>query len=250
MSYDHTGNLRTERLSPTERTIDYENWDAATLESLEVTDGIVKLSNLFPDSAIAQYKFEDDGDLTTATDAWNGHHATLHNSPSYTTDAQEGSYALSLDGSNQYGELPISIGDNGPPLSIRAWVQLDTIPDDFRSCVATDDSTNGYSLGVTSQEEWDWSWRDGVQIRTGSFSTDQWYHIVGTIGDGSAELYVGETKVGSETYSTLTNPVDNTRIGDSPGYNNDWPGLIDGLKFYSKKLSATEVSNLYNTGSI
>jgi len=95
---------------------------------------------------------------------------------------------------------------------------------------------------------------DGVQgVDVGSNqNTGQWYHVVATHDGSTPTLYLDGSQVGSTSisgsYATISQ---NLLIGDSAaGYGNPWEGDIDDLRVYDKVLTSTEISNLYNNGSI
>lgn len=89
---------------------------------------------------------------------------------------------------------------------------------------------------------------------TTALNASTWYHIGFTHDASSAslEVYVNGNSEGSVSTSTsgsrTTADVDVGRWPYGPG--EYWDGLTDDLRFYSKALSDTEVSNLYNMGSI
>ncbi|WP_226043503.1 LamG domain-containing protein [Natrinema sp. DC36] len=198
-----------------------------------------------PDSGVARYKFEQD-----ATDSWNGNDGTLTGG-TYTTDSEIGSYAVSLDGADDAVDIPVS-HSSGDGLSLSAWVKLSS--PSSAQYIVTIDAPSQYSADAVlyiDDTKIGFQCYDGSYVSTNtSFSYDNtWTHIVGTkTASGDMEFYVNGSSVATATIGNLTESGTSSigRRGGS-GYLN---GLVDDVRIYRKGLTDTEVSNLYNTGSI
>lgn len=133
--------------------------------------------------------------------------------------------------------------------SVSAWLQSDN---GTRTCAYVNIFNNFHIR--TSGGQWDviLSSMGGARINSGySFVPDEWHHHVVTVNNitKTVDFYVDGVKVG-ETH-TFTNAISNP-IVNFDGYigqyssNYMWDGRIDGVNFYTKSLSESEVMALYN----
>ncbi len=97
------------------------------------------------------------------------------------------------------------------------------------------------------------SWKSVMS--TDAFTDTNWHHIVGTYDGSKITIYVdGIAKATSLSTGTIDSSAYNLGIGNYvqlPGVpeptSNYFGGLIDGVRIYSKGLSATEVQGLYSS---
>lgn len=217
-----------------------------------------------PSGGVARYAFNE-GSGTTATDDWKNNDATISGA-TYTTTAHEGSHALDFDGTDDYVQLPTITEaqfDYNEPFSLSAWVYNGT-----GAIISDRDGNSGYEgVGIftSGSSETDapvFVLDSGAGLQSVRASTSPttatWYHVVGThAGTNNASdmtIYVDavdETSVQSDDDISggVTHSAD-YRIGARPTGEAWFTGLIDLVDIYEKELSSTEVSNLYNTGSI
>lgn len=148
------------------------------------------------------------------------------------------------------------------PCSFSCWVKLDDTADEYEFLSLAKNSSpvvyialrsppsRGYELQVRSGG----STFDGSNFAAangGTLSTD-WTHVVAVIsGSGDAKLYVDNVLVETDTNTFSWPPgMDEFaigRIGDSsPGYSNC---AVDEVGIWSRALSASDVTNLYNSGN-
>lgn len=222
-----------------------------------VRSGILGSGVAIPDGGIARYEFEQ-----TVEDSWNDNDGTL-NGASYVTNSAVGTYALDFDGDDDYVELPAGLGEGLSELTLTAWVEPDALDNNER--ILANDDNNVFQLRDDQQNSnsIEFSVADG----TGSFftvtggnanvTTGSYFFIAGVFDGSDLVLYINDTEVARNNIGSITTnaPNDITYIGA----NNDpaggatgpfWDGRVDDPRIYSKGLSATEESNLYNTGSI
>lgn len=84
----------------------------------------------------------------------------------------------------------------------------------------------------------------GAQMTVGN-----WYHLVGTYDGSYIRLYVntsGSVSGKSGTINTYSTPL---RIGTNGGYGENFQGTMDQVAIWNRALTASEVSDLYNSGS-
>ena len=150
-----------------------------------------------------------------------------------------------------------NLGINGGNCSISAWIKLT----DSISTVKTLLGNAGGSSGVGYEFEYDGTTLTANRYRNGNsdnnasetiaLSTGVWYHIVMTYDGTTLRLYRNNVAKGtnntSGTGTALTakfvvfkNPTADVRY---------FSGLVDEIGVWSKALSTTEISDLYNSGN-
>lgn len=89
----------------------------------------------------------------------------------------------------------------------------------------------------------------GYTESTTALTTGTWYHIVATWTPSAIKVYVNGSNEGTDsTVSTVTAGT-TLHIGKDAPNARYFDGLIDEVGFWSKELSSTEVTDLYNSGS-
>lgn len=99
--------------------------------------------------------------------------------------------------------------------------------------------------------------RTGVEekgVSSSAISTGTWYHVVITYNGTTLEGFLNNSSVGTIAASgTAGNDElrsDQVRIGAAfNDLTNLWQGKIDLIGIWTKQLSATEISDLYNSGN-
>lgn len=198
-----------------------------------------------PDSGVSRYEFEQD-----VTDSWGSNDGIDNSSAGYTTDAVVGEHAKSFSGDGFIDISSISI-DYTTTFSISGWVKTSSQSD--QALVGLGNEVN-FRVNEDANNSGTWIMRfaDGANPSLGGSTevTDGIWHMwTATYDSGDLDLYLDGLSEASTTGFSLPN-VDTENIGrrqDDFSYMN---GDIDDVRFYDKKLTSTEVSNLYNTGSI
>ncbi len=214
----------------------------------------------------------NDATSTQATDfSGRGNTGTLTNM-SVPASATSGwgsgklSGGLNFDGNNDYVEVASNsaFGITGD-ITISAWIKRN--------------ASNDYG-GILSKgngaDRWDYEFYicgnslcganpDGTiglysdspagNITSSSVITDSnWHHVVVTRSGTTVTFYIDGVSAGGGTWSgAFNNNSDPIRIGtDGPGWSTSsmFNGSIDEVRLYSRSLTATEIRNLYNSGSI
>jgi len=87
-----------------------------------------------------------------------------------------------------------------------------------------------------------------------SFATGSWYHLVGTYDGANLKVYVngvlGGTTANTTDFTANTKPLEIGHFGNlnPSGEIGRWlNGKMDEIALFSRALSSTEISNLYNT---
>lgn len=110
---------------------------------------------------------------------------------------------------------------------------------------------NGYSTGAGANKPFDWPQ---------TLSNATWYHIVlrfdalgHASGNGTAELFVNGSSLGTVTDTTYTGSANTTGAFSisalGSGIQWYWDGLLDQVEAYNRLLTNTEISDLYNAGT-
>jgi len=209
--------------------------------------------NAIPDSGVSRWEFEQD-----VTDSWGSNDGT-NNGATFTTDAKVGSYALDFDGTNDTVNVPddpsLNFAD-GEEFSLSMWVKPASTSEIYTLFDKRADA--GYRFKLNAGEV-EFIITDGSSFNSNSTSStpvssaNVWYHLVGTWdGDSISEIYVDGGSISTSTTS-LGDLSDSADL--NLGVRNSTPdqyldGTLDDPRIYSKELTGTEVSNLYNTGSI
>lgn len=168
--------------------------------------------------------------------------------------------SLNFDGSNDYIVIPSSANiKNTENLTLEAWIYISNITGYYAGIIGkgTSDADEEYCLLIDSLNS-----RVYMDVGSGggpytnisySFSTNIWYHVVGThsrvSGSSSLNIYVnGQLLSGSTTNPTNTVNDNSTSVSIGSRFSNGtspWNGKIANVKIYGKVLSLTEVIQNY-----
>jgi hypothetical protein len=183
----------------------------------------------------------------------------VYDSGSWKTFANEYSsgfantYSLSLDGTNDYMDIPDSTALETTAFTWSAWFYCTAIN---RYNIIVDTATNasffnGYEIFVVNTSNKirfsSYSANDSIDSTT-AVSANTWYHIAATHESGSDKLYVnGTLEVSGSASNFNVSDVANLRIGSSSIFNLHHQGLIDEVSFFNSALSASDVASLRDT---
>ena len=158
-----------------------------------------------------------------------------------------------------------SVFDGVTSFSISAWVNIESFSAVYPTVASVwnDGSNNrAWSLAFVGNQPYFYISQLGTNatlsnITSGAtLSTGTWHHLVGTFNGstGNLRIYVNNTQYTNASGRTgIFNSSADFRIGHavtfasrSDGY---FDGLIDEVGIWTKELTASEVSDLYNSGS-
>lgn len=236
-----------------------------------VSDSAFKQAvNRPPDNTglVGYWSFED-GAGTKATDfSGNGNHGTLTNGPTW-ADGRFGK-AASFDGTNDYIDggqgSSLALSDN---FTLSTWINPSSLhatgyfglKNVFLYRGDSSSSTINYLLQAESDTSIVFKKRVGAEgIVSYSFTgvpslTGRWSHVMLTVSSGTATLFVNGTKISSQAIAALGyQSGQNLYLGTSINNNGAsseqfFLGRIDDVRIYSRVLSDTEISNLYQKTS-
>jgi hypothetical protein len=210
-----------------------------------------------PDSGISRWEFEQD-----VTDSWGNYDGTDNTTAGYTTDSVVGSYAKSFDGSGDNVNIGESVVGGLSEFSIAVWLNfnLENIsewyfpvaeykwggPTNFFLGHNSGSNTVSFDIGGVSMN----------RINAGKPTAGTWELYTG-VYDGTSNadavrIYRNKTRKQetSADGSAVNTHSLQLKYGETSGGTRQWPGDMDDLRIYDKGLTDTEVSNLYDTGSI
>ncbi len=193
-----------------------------------------------PDSGVFRYNFEE-GSGNTVYDSWNNNDGSISGA-TFSTDSKVDSYSLSFDGSDDYVDVPDMSGRSYSSFSVGAWVKPISI--------ANNDNIFSWDSDVEAFISSTWGiLMNGTYHQVGSPSTDEWTHVFYTYDGSTVTTYENGSDVGS---TSISGDVTGTTfyVGRKYSEAKTLDGYLDDFRFYDKALTSTEVSNLYNTGSI
>jgi hypothetical protein len=252
--------------------IDGSSVSSITIDGTDVKEVTVGGDNVFasftrpsqPNSGVAYWPLDSDTISSgTVSDVWGTNDGALSNGNTGQgglPDTYTSGKSIDFAPSNSYIDVGGSFGDSlfttaGNSFSITCWAQQNTsgqtgrMVDHAASGVMiaiNDKSSNGFEVEIY----------DGSANAIGSGTDDtNPHHLALTYdaGNNTLEGYIDGSSFGTTSAAQPTLTRDNFYIngsggGGSPSLPLD--GLIDEIKVYNKELTASEVSNDYNTGSI
>ena len=195
---------------------------------------------------VSRYTFDTD-----ARDTYGTNDGTLSGA-SVTNDATRGK-VLSLDGTNDYVDLPASAMTAGRSevtltmwINPDEWVSSNTIWDEYASTeywqftIREDEFiTRDTSTGTTGSR--------GNDLVMPTVGTGAWHHLafVYSVSEGTKEIwYDGALSTTTDiSIDTLTSSRDGARIG-YPCDGDYYDGLIDDVRLYSRALNSTEIAEI------
>ncbi len=194
---------------------------------------------------------------TTATDVTgNGWDGRLANNASWVTG--HSGNAVSLNGTNQYVELPAGVVSSADTMTVTAWVNLNTVTNwtrifDFGSGTTNymfltpkNGSTGNIRFAIKSASS-----TEEVIDGTAALARNGWHHVAVTLNGSTGTLYVDGQQAGSNTAMTITptmlgtttqNWIGRSQFSSDPYLN----GLVDNFRIYNRALSASEVLAVMN----
>jgi len=211
------------------------------------------------DSAVSRWTFDDaDTESGTAIDVWGDNDATINGATTGVNGANQ-TYATgeaySFDGNDDYVEY--SLGNTYSEISISFWVKFDDFSDRFNIVHGTFRELNAHQFSFETHKNTSTlrmsSETVSGNITVGDLNTGTWYFVGGgySDSDGEADVVLNGTIQNTESGSGTVDMTINSRWGGRfAGSGYGMTGEIDDPRVFNKRLSATEWSNLYQTGSI
>jgi len=223
-----------------------------------------------PTSAVSRWSMDSsDVDSGVIKDSWGGNDGSLNGGVTTGVSGVGGGEAFSFDGSNDYLEIPTSLGFGTGSFTVSMWIKKSTSVND-RGSVTWDEvplwmqRSNGSQSFLLYMDEVE-NGKIGAGLRDknnnllGTVSTDTevnngvWNHIsVSREESSKLRLYVN----GSESFSfdstgdigTINQVIVGSIVNGSGDHNRNYKGSIDELRIYNSALSQQQIWKLYNIG--
>lgn len=250
-------NARFNRVQPRQLQWDEQaDWEnPQSVDEVRADNGILSLEYFQPASGVSRWTFDDrDTENGTALDIWGNNDGAINGA---TTGQSGANQTYDTREAYQFsgGDLvDTGIGSLSTPFSLSAWIYVDNSntrkgifalyggsSDDWYFEV---DGESGNVLDLTDDAQ-------GEVQGNESLNTGQWYMATVTRSDSAVTMYLDDSQdVQDTSFSADTYEDGPLTIGALDSDTVVFEGMIDDPRYYDKELTSTEVSNLYNTGTI
>ncbi len=233
-----------------------------------------------PANLVGQWTFDDGAGTTVADFSGNNFSGTFGSvagfgggTPEWTTDRYGNANKAILFDLGAKITVPYNNALNPSVMSISVWIRADENRDSNRFMGLH--SWNGYKFQLQSANKsfFTAATSEGIYDRDTdpSLELNTWYHLAVTIGDGNMKFYINGTEtmvwdntpgtmatvtghdlvfgVGSSQYADTTDNYDADKIIPLAwgGY---FHGAMDEVRIYKSVLTASQVSNIYETEKV
>ena len=193
-------------------------------------------------------------DAQNAADSGSGGvNGTLVNSPPFVAK-HIGAYALSLASANtQYVNLGTTVQEQDP-VTWAAWVNPTTLPGTYNAIAVATNGTNAIAFYVRSDGKLatyvagsgGWVIVDGTGTHT--LTTGSWWHVAFSYDQTNGlKVYVNGALDGTAGAQGTDPSSVTAALGNDPAYSGrSWNGAIDDVRLYSRALTSTDITALYN----
>ena len=164
--------------------------------------------------------------------------------------------SIELDGTDDSCHVPANASLNtAGDVSFSGWVYGDSTSSGYRPIAAKRDAGG---------HDWQWAVSGGkfnlalggiTVVGNTTFSNSTWYHVAFTVAAGvtdGVKLYVNGSQE-SNTGTSATGDSNGTNVGLNLGWNyvasRYWNCKIDEMAFFHSALSASDISDIYNSGA-
>lgn len=214
-------------------------------------------SDLVPDGNPTQANWQFNNNYNDASG--NGKSISGSNGPTFSTDKQEGSHSIDLDGSNDYINVTSSSGDylrgGYSEKTVAFWMKSD-VSNSNRGIFDFGGSDDGLAMRINSNQLYVGIASNNTRksIST-SYNSTGWNHIAMVYNTNKLYLYVNGNLVASNTnlgFNSVGTTSNASRIGDDNSSNalntsfGVFDGHLDDFWVIGSALSAVEVNALKN----
>jgi len=196
----------------------------------------------------------------------NGYDATLPVSAGWTQNnarwPASGPKALMFNGTSNYVSVTHNSAidfNQGNAFSVEAWVKTTASNTSMAIIDKQENVTNelAYVLGTNASNQFYFALsKQNVSASTATasqtYTTGQWYHLVGVTNGTNIYIYVNGILQGSTTvgFSNATQDVATLYMGEVYNGTGFFNGVMDSTRIYSRALTAPEILSNYNNGNI
>ena len=192
----------------------------------------------------------------TPNDSVGSAHGVLTNGATYGTGKINNGF--SLDGVNDYVNISPSFGANymanNKAHSYSSWIKPNNVVTSNAFIIQCGQSDNGTSMSLNNNKlRFFYDGGNGIATSTGSqtITANVWNHVaISYNGSGLVSFYINgvlDSTVSASWVNSVTTNI--TRIGSYTGGALFFNGGIDEVAIWSRAITATEVTELYNSGS-
>ena len=167
-------------------------------------------------------------------------------------------FSLSFDGTDDYMTVPhnssLSLSSAG---TFSVWVKMNTThTTDYPYIFAKWGGSVNYTFftKVTGESAGKFKMRyyDGADAQSSAteINRGEWVHLAATLDGSNLIYYVNGNPDNTVSMGMGTTNTGDLYVGVAPtaGFIREWPGLMDEAAIFSTKLTATQISNIYNSG--
>ena len=185
--------------------------------------------------------------VATASTAYdmsgNNNNGTLNNGVALVSDGQR---SFSFDGTNDYISLNNTIlQDSAGTISV--WTKVITNSDNKFVINALGSGTNRFYIRQNNPGNFQLIRGANVAITIPTYTLGIWYNITMTWDSANFYAYSNGTFIGSLGYTSGGGNPTTIYIGSADTSTNFYNGYVGQLSIYTRALTATEVSTIYNT---
>jgi hypothetical protein len=205
----------------------------------------------------AFYPFDEGAGVTAADVTGHGNQAALHNGaawkPSTVVGAQAGNFAIELDGTDDYLDVPAAkLPSLGSAKSITFWLALRAdapavVGSTQRTCLALLDADQGTGLQLGFDRDRPAAWNTGQDqgFVVAPAAPPPGFHHWGYTFDGTIHrLYLDGKSVATKAVKPPQNAVASLIVGTYAVPNEMCAGQLDDLRIYDRALGADEIASL------
>ncbi len=227
------------RIGPIETDIAFsESFQQYWLNSLDITSNLV-----------AHYEFEEGIGTTSSDSSINNNAGSLSNSGIWSTDAAVGNYALDFSGDTG-ANYRFTVPDNTAlefgtgDFTISFWMKSNTVPAFTTNVVSqTTGGLDGFSFNTDEYADINLEARHAF-VNVEDVHDNDWHLITGVRSANTLSLYYdGVLKDSGSLTGQVSSHVDFT-VGATGANTDDFEGLIDDVRIYSRALSGADISEL------
>jgi len=193
------------------------------------------------------WKLDESEGTTVADSSGNGNNGTLQGDPQWRPAEGKIGGAIELDGNGDFVKIANeSAFDITGQITIAAWVNISSVPQEWTGIVtkgdsawrlSTDFANNVFHFGVAEGD-----YINGQR----SVGSNQWHHVAGVYDGSQIKIYVDGKLDASRPRS---GPIGTNNFPVCIGENHElrgryWDGLIDDVRVYNYALSEKEIAAL------
>lgn len=206
------------------------------------------------DNLISYYKLDENSADTTVLDSRGANNGTASTNTENLSVAGKIISAFDFDGSS---EGISGVYEVGASFSVSMWIMRDTLGS-TGFIYAKDDgiANDDIQFRVTSHSTDVFRFNLGNTINaiftadtTTALSSGVWYHVVCTFNGTTMKIYLNGNEEGTDTFSGTRVAAGSETYLARRGNGDYFDGKIDEVGMWSRELTSSEVTELYNSGN-